>query len=100
MFHVREGIKVAKEYAIKNGPMFIEIETIRYHGDKFAKNLFILTWIIGHSMSESGPALVFKDEVQERRRTKDCIEIVRDILLENKLSTENDLKVYSDPKVR
>ena len=49
-FHVKEGFKWAKKYAIENGPLFIELRTYRYHG---------------HSMSDSGTTYRTLDEIKE-----------------------------------
>ena len=40
---VREGTRFAKDYALKNGPILIEVATYRYHG---------------HSMSDPGTRFV------------------------------------------
>mmetsp|Transcript_5782 Transcript_5782/g.6214 ORF Transcript_5782/g.6214 Transcript_5782/m.6214 type:complete len:383 (+) Transcript_5782:26-1174(+) len=77
VLHVRETVKLAKEYAIKNGPIFLEMETYRYHG---------------HSMSDPGISYRTRDEVSNMRKTKDCIDYVRGLLLNNNLATEQELK--------
>lgn len=59
---VREAMKFAKQHAIENGPILIELSTYRYHG---------------HSMSDPGITYRTKDEVQGVRKTRDPIEIVR-----------------------
>jgi len=45
---VRETVKFAKEYVIKNGPIFLEVLTYRYHG---------------HSMSDPGLSYRTREEV-------------------------------------
>lgn len=75
---MREGARFAKEYAIKNGPIFIEAHTYRYHG---------------HSMSDPGISYRTREEVQEIRKTKDPIGFIKIIILDNKVATEEQLKV-------
>mmetsp|Transcript_14634 Transcript_14634/g.2401 ORF Transcript_14634/g.2401 Transcript_14634/m.2401 type:complete len:134 (+) Transcript_14634:608-1009(+) len=77
VFAVREGMRAAKEWSLKNGPLFIEVSTYRYHG---------------HSMSDPGISYRSRDEINEYRQTKDCIERVKGMLLENGFSTEAELK--------
>jgi pyruvate dehydrogenase E1 component alpha subunit len=74
---VRESVRVAKEYAIKNGPIFLEFQTYRYHG---------------HSMSDPGISYRTREEVSNMRKTKDCIDYVRGLLIDNKLASEQELK--------
>jgi pyruvate dehydrogenase E1 component alpha subunit len=64
---VRETIKWAGAYVKKNGPLFLEFSTYRYHG---------------HSMSDPGITYRTKDEVQKVRDTRDPVEIVRGMILE------------------
>lgn len=64
---VRETIKWAGAYVKKNGPLFLEFSTYRYHG---------------HSMSDPGITYRTKDEVQKVRDTRDPVEIVRNMILE------------------
>lgn len=77
VFAVREVVKFCKEYAIQNGPMFLELETYRYQG---------------HSMSDPGITYRTKEEVSKIRSTVDCIEKVRKHLLDNSFATEAELK--------
>jgi pyruvate dehydrogenase E1 component alpha subunit len=74
---VRETIKWAKQFVIKNGPLFIEFDTYRYHG---------------HSMSDPGTTYRTREEIAGVRATRDPIEIVRKMLLDNSWAQESELK--------
>lgn len=60
-----------------NGPVVAEVETYRYYG---------------HSMSDPGTSYRTRDEVQEVRKTKDPITLVKSMMLEGELATEAELK--------
>jgi pyruvate dehydrogenase E1 component alpha subunit len=77
IFTVREWTKYCKDFAIKNGPLFFELDTYRYQG---------------HSVSDPGVSYRTKDEIIEFRNTRDCINKVRHIILENSIATEKELK--------
>jgi pyruvate dehydrogenase E1 component alpha subunit len=71
-------MKFAKEWCVKgNGPLCIEFLTYRYHG---------------HSMSDPGVTYRTREEINEVRKNRDPIEIVRKLLLENKWAEEDQLK--------
>jgi len=70
---VRETMKWAGAFVKKNGPLFIEFNTYRYHG---------------HSMSDPGITYRTKEEVQNVRDTRDPVEIARNMLLERKWASE------------
>jgi len=74
---VREVTKWAGAFVKKNGPLFLEFDTYRYHG---------------HSMSDPGTSYRTKDEVADVRKTKDCVEQVRSMLLDNGWAQEKELK--------
>ena len=75
---VREALKFAKKWCVEgNGPLFIELSTYRYHG---------------HSMSDPGVTYRSRDEINQVRTTRDPIEIVRKLLLDNSFATEAELK--------
>lgn len=75
---VREAMSWAKKYCVDgNGPLFIEFETYRYHG---------------HSMSDPGVTYRTREQINEVRKNRDPIEIVRKLLLENKWAEEQELK--------
>jgi pyruvate dehydrogenase E1 component alpha subunit len=75
------AVKAAGEKAIKHcragkGPYILEMKTYRYRG---------------HSMSDPAKYRT-REEVQKMRDEKDPIEHVRDLLLQGKHATEDDLK--------
>jgi pyruvate dehydrogenase E1 component alpha subunit len=78
VFAVREIYKWGKKYCTDgNGPLFYELKTYRYHG---------------HSMSDPGITYRSREEVNEYRKTQDPILVVKNIILENNVATEKDLK--------
>lgn len=70
-------MKWAGAYVLKNGPLFIEFNTYRYHG---------------HSMSDPGITYRTKEEINNVRETRDPIEICRNMILERKWASEEELK--------
>lgn len=74
---VREAIKWGGAFVKKNGPLFMEFMTYRYHG---------------HSMSDPGVSYRTKDEVAAVRANRDCVEIVRNLILSKSWATEAELK--------
>ena len=81
---VRETMKWAKSYVIKNGPLYIEYETYRYHG---------------HSMSDPGVTYRTRDEIKHVRDFRDPIMLCKHMLIENNWATEKDLKAL-EKKIR
>ncbi|CAD8106874.1 unnamed protein product [Paramecium primaurelia] len=77
VFQVRETLKFAKKHCLDKGPIFIEAMTYRYHG---------------HSMSDPGVTYRTREEVQQQRKTRDCINYVKNIILENKVADEHQLE--------
>ena len=77
-FAVREAVKFAREWCLSGkGPICLELETYRYHG---------------HSMSDSGLSYRTREEITNVRHTRDPIVKVKEIILSNKLATEDELK--------
>ena len=75
------AVKEAGEKAVAHcragkGPYILEIKTYRYRG---------------HSMSDPAKYRT-REEVQKMREERDCIQNVRDLLLQGKHATEDDLK--------
>lgn len=79
VFTVRETMKLLKQYSgiEGKGPVFLELNTYRYHG---------------HSMSDPGLTYRTREEVAEIRKTTDPILQMKNIILDNRVATENDLK--------
>ncbi|KAF5443216.1 hypothetical protein F2P56_035793 [Juglans regia] len=74
---VKQACKFAKEHALKNGPLILEMDTYRYHG---------------HSMSDPGSTYRTRDEISGVRQERDPVERVRKLLLSHDLATEKELK--------
>ncbi|XP_059648934.1 pyruvate dehydrogenase E1 component subunit alpha, mitochondrial-like [Cornus florida] len=74
---VKQACKFAKEHALKNGPIILEMDTYRYHG---------------HSMSDPGSTYRTRDEISGVRQVRDPIERVRKLILSHELATEKELK--------
>mmetsp|Transcript_2159 Transcript_2159/g.7881 ORF Transcript_2159/g.7881 Transcript_2159/m.7881 type:complete len:388 (-) Transcript_2159:157-1320(-) len=74
---VAEAGRYAKDWATKNGPVVLHVETYRYYG---------------HSMSDPGISYRSRDEVQEVRRQRDPIQRFKARLLDQSIATEDDLK--------
>jgi pyruvate dehydrogenase E1 component alpha subunit len=74
---VRETMKWTKDFCLKNGPVFIEYMTYRYHG---------------HSMSDPGITYRTREEIKHVRDFRDPITLVKQMLMENNWSTEEELK--------
>jgi pyruvate dehydrogenase E1 component alpha subunit len=78
LFAVREAIKFAREWCLADkGPICLELETYRYHG---------------HSMSDPGLSYRSREEIAKVRKERDPIVKVKEIILDNKLGTEEELK--------
>ncbi|WVZ10149.1 hypothetical protein V8G54_014679 [Vigna mungo] len=75
---VKQACKFAKEHALKNGPIILEMDTYRYHG---------------HSMSDPGSTYRTRDEISGVRQERDPIERVRKLLLSHDIAAEKELKV-------
>ncbi|KAI9125166.1 hypothetical protein K1719_003782 [Acacia pycnantha] len=74
---VKQACKFAKEYALKNGPLILEMDTYRYHG---------------HSMSDPGSTYRTRDEISGVRQERDPVERVRKLLTSHDIASEKELK--------
>ncbi|XP_073306753.1 pyruvate dehydrogenase E1 component subunit alpha-1, mitochondrial-like [Primulina huaijiensis] len=74
---VKQACKFAKDHALKNGPIILEMDTYRYHG---------------HSMSDPGSTYRTRDEISGIRQERDPIERIRKVILSHDLATEKELK--------
>lgn len=73
---VRNATEFARDYALKNGPIVLEMATYRF---------------VGHSMSDPGVTYRTRDEVEESK-TRDPILQISKLILENNLATEEEIK--------
>jgi len=74
---VRNAVQYSHEFALKNGPIILEMITYRY---------------VGHSMSDPGTTYRTRDEIDQYRKTRDPIDRVRNLLIENKLATDEEIR--------
>ncbi|RWR75708.1 pyruvate dehydrogenase E1 component subunit alpha, mitochondrial-like protein [Cinnamomum micranthum f. kanehirae] len=74
---VKQACKFAKEHALKNGPIILEMDTYRYHG---------------HSMSDPGSTYRTRDEISGVRQERDPIERIRQLILAHEIATAAELK--------
>jgi len=77
VFGVRETMKFAKQLAIENGPIAINFRTYRFHG---------------HSMSDPGITYRTREEVLQKRKTDDPLNFTKQLILDNSVMTESELK--------
>jgi pyruvate dehydrogenase E1 component alpha subunit len=77
IFQVREVVKLAKKFALVNGPIALNCLTYRYHG---------------HSMSDPGSTYRNREEVQEIRKNNDPILNLKKLILDFNAATEEELK--------
>jgi pyruvate dehydrogenase E1 component alpha subunit len=75
---VKQGMSMVREYCSSGkGPFWVECDTYRYHG---------------HSMSDPGTTYRSREEVGSVRQSRDPIEYVKRLLIENSLSTPEEIK--------
>ncbi|CAK9829533.1 Pyruvate dehydrogenase E1 component subunit alpha, somatic form, mitochondrial [Anthophora retusa] len=78
---VREAIRFAREYALRNGPIILEMVTYRY---------------FGHSMSDPGTSYRTRDEVKAVQAERDPILLLGKQLVENGMKTEEEIRAIRD----
>jgi pyruvate dehydrogenase E1 component alpha subunit len=81
---VKEATRFSREYALKNGPIVLEMVTYRYSG---------------HSMSDPGTSYRKREEIQEVRQKRDPITTFSKKLIDHQVATPEELKAIDD-KVR
>uniref|UniRef100_H2YR07 Pyruvate dehydrogenase E1 component subunit alpha n=1 Tax=Ciona savignyi TaxID=51511 RepID=H2YR07_CIOSA len=74
---VREATRFAKEHAVNEGPIVMELVTYRYHG---------------HSMSDPGTSYRTRDEVKDVRKNFDPISSFREKIIEIGFTTKQEIK--------
>jgi pyruvate dehydrogenase E1 component alpha subunit len=75
---VKQGFEAVKAHCGSgNGPMYVEVDTYRYHG---------------HSMSDPGTTYRNREEVSGVRDTRDPIDYVKNLLIEHSFATTADIK--------
>ena len=74
---LREATRYARQFALTQGPILLEMQTYRY---------------VGHSMSDPGTAYRSREEVAGVRTSKDPIERHRKRILDAQLATVDELK--------
>lgn len=78
---VREATRFAKDFALKNGPILMEMVTYRYSG---------------HSMSDPGTSYRKREEVQEVRQKRDPITTFSKRLIDTNTVSQEELKAIDD----
>lgn len=75
-FEMREAFAFAKEYALNNGPIIINVVTYRYQG---------------HSMSDPGTTYRIKEMHDAWKNERDPVKNLRTFLIENQIKTEEEI---------
>ncbi|XP_017885143.2 probable pyruvate dehydrogenase E1 component subunit alpha, mitochondrial [Ceratina calcarata] len=74
---VREATRFARDYALKNGPIILEMVTYRY---------------FGHSMSDPGTSYRSRDEIRTVQTQRDPIDLFSKLLIEQGMKTDAEIK--------
>ncbi|KAI4493126.1 hypothetical protein M0802_009676 [Mischocyttarus mexicanus] len=73
---VREAIKFARDYAISNGPIILEVDTYRYYG---------------HSMSDPGVGYRTREEIKSVQTEQDPILLFTKLLIDNEMINQQEV---------
>lgn len=74
---VKQAFAYAKQHAVTEGPIILEMDTYRYHG---------------HSMSDPGSTYRTRDEISSIRQQRDPVEHIRKLLIDNGLVEASVIK--------
>ena len=75
---VREAVRFGRDYALRNGPIIIELMTYRY---------------FGHSMSDPGYSYRTREEIKTVQSEQDPIMLLNKLVVEKGLMTQKDVEV-------
>lgn len=75
---VREAMRFSRDYALRNGPIVIEVVTYRY---------------FGHSMSDPGVGYRTREEIKSVQSEQDPIMLFRQLVVQKGLMTEEEIQV-------
>ncbi|XP_011873584.1 PREDICTED: pyruvate dehydrogenase E1 component subunit alpha, mitochondrial-like isoform X2 [Vollenhovia emeryi] len=75
---VREALRFGRDYALRNGPIVLEMVTYRY---------------FGHSMSDPGHSYRTREEIKAVQTEQDPIVLLTKLVIEKGLMTEKDVEV-------
>ncbi|XP_076649234.1 uncharacterized protein LOC143357002 [Halictus rubicundus] len=74
---VREAVKFARDHALRNGPIILEMDTYRYYG---------------HSMSDPGTSYRTREEIKQIQAELDPITLLGKLVVQNGLKTEDEVE--------
>lgn len=75
---VREAVRFSRDYALRNGPIVLEMATYRF---------------FGHSMGDPGYSYRTREEVKAMQTEQDPITLFTKLIVEKGLMTEKDIEV-------
>lgn len=75
---IREAIRFGRDYALRNGPIIIEMMTYRY---------------FGHSMSDPGFSYRTREEIKTVQSEQDPIMLLNKLVIGKGLMSEKDVEV-------
>ncbi|KZC04711.1 Pyruvate dehydrogenase E1 component subunit alpha-2, mitochondrial, partial [Dufourea novaeangliae] len=78
---VREAVRFARDHALRNGPIILEMVTYRY---------------FGHSMSDPGTSYRTRDETKQVQTEQDPITTLAKLVVKNGLKTEKEVEASQE----